>query len=173
MKMVKCYACLKGPCYAMKKGMLIQACDEYTVIAKQVDMIELPKQSFYPRLEDLKIGYEVEIKFNESKTWRPYLFLMIHDGWLVFRSINDKIFYHREIGSFKIRMPPKKIIRRGQPIILGSGECLSFFDHFDMEGGVVCNVSLKSTSAHSIWRLPTNGELKQIGQDDLGWLTSD
>lgn len=122
-----------------------------------------------PRLEDPEFGTEIEV-IGYDYQWRKA-------KWCGFGIKTEKPYVLTENGILGIehdewRLPIESRIRKGQPLVCGSDECLLFFSHFDDDLAVCFWKNFRSVS-HDIWRLPTKEELKRIGQDNLGWLTSD
>lgn len=73
--------------------------------------------------------------------------------------------------------PLNKVLKTGQPVLVGDFKALRFFSHFDQKDRLHTLGSIpqhKTTTWIDLeWTLPTREELKKIGHADFGWLAAE
>jgi hypothetical protein len=163
----KCDGCGDEPCIINEKACKEMVCN-FGALRK---MKEIEKNHDQISLDDLEFGQEIEIKSDGDKNWQTVKYA----GKMLASSVplvNDGEHDTFAIGGLQWRLPIKDRIRRGQPIIAGG--YIRFFEEFD-DGHAKCHSAeidgVFVISCDSKWRLPTEIELKKLGQDGLGWLS--
>lgn len=71
--------------------------------------------------------------------------------------------------------PLNKVIKTGQPVLVGANKTPRLFSHFD-EDGCLCTFSgqlPRGTWREHEWTLPSRERLKTIGHANLGWLAAE
>ena len=121
-------------------------------------------------------------KMKKIKTKKRAYICTCVDSWCVKQSIvgvNSDICKekHYQETTLTFSIPLNKVIKTGQPILVGSFKVLRLFSHFDEDdylytfGGTTCTETIFWGSLE--WTLLTHEELKKIGHADLGWLTAE
>lgn len=171
MKLFKCERCSDGPC--VRSENIDHDCigTSSTEDWKMVNMIQAPKhESMAINPDNLEFGDDVEVLFDLEYRLARWC------GVLGVSRNRAAVLVSDVVWTFPlkhVRLPLKKLMRRGQPILVECGTLLKVFDKFNELGNVLCFDNMRNTSEWTKFRLLSKKELEKIGQDGLGWLTSD